>query len=62
MGKRPLSVSPLIGERISKRLGRKRVNVFKSPYEGYLGGLFFLIGEMVKVWVRDPSFPLDKGD
>jgi hypothetical protein len=28
---RPLSMSPLIGERISKSSGRKRVNLFKSP-------------------------------
>jgi len=33
----------LIGERVSKSLGRKRVNFFKSPYEGDLGGLLFLI-------------------
>jgi len=31
-----------MGERISKSSGRKRVDVFKSPYEGDLGGLFFL--------------------
>ncbi len=38
---RPLSISPLIRERISKSSVRKRVNVFKSLYEGE--GLFFLI-------------------
>jgi len=41
---RPLSESPLKGERISKILGRKRVSLFNSPYEGDLGGLFFLTG------------------
>jgi hypothetical protein len=33
----PLYLSPDRGERISKSSGRKRVNLFKSPYEEGLG-------------------------
>jgi len=31
---RPLSISSLIGEKISKSLGRKRVNFLSSPMRG----------------------------
>jgi hypothetical protein len=39
---RPHPILPLIREGISKISGRERVNFFKSPYEGDLGGFFFL--------------------
>jgi hypothetical protein len=39
---RPHPILPLIGERISKRSYKRTINLFKSPYEGDLGGLFFL--------------------
>jgi len=36
---RPHPILPLIGEGKSKSSGKRTINLFKSPYEGYLVGV-----------------------
>jgi len=50
---RPHPILPLIGEGISKSLGKNPVHIFKSPYDGDLEGLFFLT-----IWRRAFGFIL----